>query len=210
MTSSHWDPLRLTNLATCLQLCPDLGLSLHPDKLEGPTTCLTMLAIELDSSKLKVLLPQQKRTLTISLLEVWYQEQFSKRERLESFVAHLHLACKINPQGRTFHRDMINPCVYSGVMAIPSDLTGNFGLTCCGGRSCSGSKPIPYPYVGSYSRLSSDAVGFFGYGAVSLVFWLMVGISGPFVHCLQRAFCGGCGCSLMGPHLGFFESGVSV
>ena len=63
----------LTNLAACLQLCPDLGLSLHPDKLEGPTTCLTMLGIELDSSKFKVRLPQEKRTLTISLLEVWYQ-----------------------------------------------------------------------------------------------------------------------------------------
>lgn len=35
----------LTNLATCLQLCSDLGLPLHPDKLEGPTTCLTILGI---------------------------------------------------------------------------------------------------------------------------------------------------------------------
>lgn len=60
---------------------------------------------------------------------------------------------------RTFHRGMINPCVHSGAMAIPSDWTGSFSLTCCGGRSYSGSKPIPYPYVGSHSRLSSDAVG---------------------------------------------------
>ena len=29
-----------------------LGISLHPDKLEGPSTCLTILGIELDSLNL--------------------------------------------------------------------------------------------------------------------------------------------------------------
>lgn len=60
----------LSNLATCLVLCSDLGLPLHPNELEGPITSLTILGIELDSSKLQARLPQEKRTLTITLLKV--------------------------------------------------------------------------------------------------------------------------------------------
>ena len=98
----------LTNLATCLQLCSDLGLPLHPDKLEGPTTCLTILGIELDSEKLQARLPPKKRMHVIALLEVWSQKQFCRRKELESLIGHLHHACKIAPQGRTFLRRMIN------------------------------------------------------------------------------------------------------
>lgn len=42
-------PICHNNLQTCVQLCEKLGLPLHPDKLEGPATCLTILGIELDS-----------------------------------------------------------------------------------------------------------------------------------------------------------------
>ena len=41
------------NLRSCIQLCTELGLPLNPDKLEGPSTCLTILGIELDSVKLQ-------------------------------------------------------------------------------------------------------------------------------------------------------------
>lgn len=60
----------LSNLATCLVLCSDLGLPLHPNELEGPITSFTILGIELDSSKLQARLPQEKRTLIITLLKV--------------------------------------------------------------------------------------------------------------------------------------------
>ena len=36
------------NLQTCIQLCTKLGLPLHPDKPEGPSTCLSIFGIELD------------------------------------------------------------------------------------------------------------------------------------------------------------------
>ena len=85
----------LTNLATCLQLCSDLGLPLHPDKLEGPTTCLTILGIELDSEKLQARLPPKKRMHVIALLEVWSQKQFCRRKELESLIGHLHHACRL-------------------------------------------------------------------------------------------------------------------
>ena len=37
------------NLQACIQLCSKLGLPLHSDKLEGPSTCLSILGIEVDS-----------------------------------------------------------------------------------------------------------------------------------------------------------------
>ena len=40
------------NLQACIQLCSKRGLPLHPDNLEGPSTCLSILGIELDSVRL--------------------------------------------------------------------------------------------------------------------------------------------------------------
>ena len=49
------------NLQACIQLCSQLGLPLHPDKLEGPSMCLSILGIELDSTTLQAKLPAEKR-----------------------------------------------------------------------------------------------------------------------------------------------------
>ena len=46
-------PVCHNNLQTCVRLCTKLGLPLHPDKLEGPATRLTILGIELDSENLQ-------------------------------------------------------------------------------------------------------------------------------------------------------------
>ena len=47
-------PVCYNNLQACIQLCCKLGLPHHhPHKLEGPSTCLSILAIELDSSTLQ-------------------------------------------------------------------------------------------------------------------------------------------------------------
>ena len=45
-------PVCYNNLQACIQLCSKLGLPLHPDKLEGPSTCLSILGIELDTIRL--------------------------------------------------------------------------------------------------------------------------------------------------------------
>ena len=42
------------NLQKCVQLCKKMGLPLHPDKLEGPATCLAILGIELDSERCRL------------------------------------------------------------------------------------------------------------------------------------------------------------
>ena len=59
------------NLDTCIQQFHDWRIPLHPDKLEGPSTLLTVLGIELDSLLLQVRLPQEKFDRIHTLLVSW-------------------------------------------------------------------------------------------------------------------------------------------
>ena len=52
---------------------------------------------------------RDKRERIVTLLESWSGKRFCRRRELESVIGHLHHACKIAPQGRTFLCRMINP-----------------------------------------------------------------------------------------------------
>ena len=97
-----------SNLQTCVQLCKKLGLPLHPVKLEGPVTHLTIFGIELDSWNLQACPPADKRDKIVTLLDKWSAKRFCKPRKLESLIGHLHHACKVTPQNRTFLCRMIN------------------------------------------------------------------------------------------------------
>ena len=56
------------NLDICVQRFSEWGISLHPAKLEGPSTRLTVLGIELDSLQLQACLPQNKFDCILALL----------------------------------------------------------------------------------------------------------------------------------------------
>ena len=53
-------PVCQNNVNTCVQLFSEWRIPLHPDKLEGPSICLMVLGIELDSMTLQAHLPQDK------------------------------------------------------------------------------------------------------------------------------------------------------
>ena len=59
-------PVCHNNLQTCVRLCKQLGLPIHPGKLEGPATRLTILGIELDSETLQARLPAEERLTSTS------------------------------------------------------------------------------------------------------------------------------------------------
>ena len=59
------------NLDTCIWLLKDWHIPLHPDKVEGCSTCLTVLGIELDSLTLQACLPCDKFERIVALLESW-------------------------------------------------------------------------------------------------------------------------------------------
>ena len=61
------------NLHTCIQQFQDWGIPLHPDELEGPSTLLTVLGIDLDSLLFQARLPQEKFDRIHTLLVSWSQ-----------------------------------------------------------------------------------------------------------------------------------------
>ena len=69
-------PVCYNNLQVCIQLCSKTGLPLHPDKLERPSSCLSILGIELDSTTLQARLPPEKREMIIALLGSWSTKRF--------------------------------------------------------------------------------------------------------------------------------------
>ena len=92
------------NLDTCIQQFQDWGIPLHPDKLEGPFTPLTVLGIEPDSLLLQARLPQEKFDRIPPLLVSWSLKRHCTQKELGSLTGNLQHACKVVPSGRTFCR----------------------------------------------------------------------------------------------------------
>ena len=86
----------------------DIGISLAPEKIEGPSTCLTFLGIELDSDQMTARLPANKLSELLILIQSWVSKKHCKRKELESLVGKLSHACYVVPAGRTFLRRLIN------------------------------------------------------------------------------------------------------
>ena len=160
------------NLDTCIQQFQDWGIPLHPDKLEGPSTRLTVLGIELDSLLLEARLPQEKFHRIHTLLVSWSLKRHCTRKELESLIGNLQHACKVVPSGRTFLRRMVNLLSAFRRDDHPIRLNREFHLDLSWWleffQSWNGYSfllsprwtPIPDLHV------SSDAAGSVGYGAI--------------------------------------------
>ena len=68
------------NIDTSIQQFQDWGISLHPDKLESPSTILTVSGIELDSLLLQACLPQEKFDRIHTILVFWSQKRHCTRK----------------------------------------------------------------------------------------------------------------------------------
>ena len=82
----------------------DLGVPVAPEKLEGPTTCLTFLGIEIDTALLEVRLPAGKLHNLQALVESFAIKQSCTHWDLESLLGSLGHACCVLKQGKTFLR----------------------------------------------------------------------------------------------------------
>ena len=96
------------DIDNCVSLFGDWDISLHPNKLEGGTTCLTVLSIEPDSHALKACPPCKKFDRIPTLLEYWSLKQHCTRKELESLIGNLQHSCKLISQGHPFLWRMIN------------------------------------------------------------------------------------------------------
>ena len=160
------------NLDNSIHCFSQLGIPLHPEKFEGPCTCMTVLGIELDSVLLQARLPKDKFDNTTALLEQWSHKRSCKRKDLESLIGHLQHACKVVPQGRSFLRRMINLLCAFRREDHPIRLNREFFLDLTWWRelfrSWNGCSFLQYPQWAPLPdfEVSSDASGALGYGAL--------------------------------------------
>ena len=145
---------------------------MHPDKLQGPSTILTVLGIELDSPALQARLPKDKFDCITSLLDYWLPKKHYKQKELEPFIGHLHHACKVVPLGLSFQHRMINLLAAFRRDDHPIHLNSDFHLDlswwCNFFRSWNGTSfflPPRWAPLPDF-QVSSDAAGTLGYGPI--------------------------------------------
>ena len=102
------------------------GIPLHLDKLKGPSTCLTVLGIELDTLTLQAQLPQDKFLRIVALLELWSLKRHCTCKELESLTGNPQQACNMIPH------TLLSPLCF-GSSTSNGKIAKNINK---GGRSC--------------------------------------------------------------------------
>ena len=101
--------------------------------MEGPSTCMTVLEIELDLLALQTCFLQEKFDCIAALLETWSTKKHCTQNELESLIGNLQQACKVIPQGYTLLWCMMNLLSAFWLDNHPIRLNQEFPWTCLGG-----------------------------------------------------------------------------
>ena len=89
-----------------LQSCAELGWEAH--KVEGPSSCLVFLGIEIDSKESQLRLPHDKLQALKVELARWQCRTACSKKQLLSLIRQLSHAAKVVKPGRTFLRRLID------------------------------------------------------------------------------------------------------
>ncbi len=158
--------------------CHLLGVPLAPHKTEGPTTCLTFLGIEIDSTAAQLRHPADKLRRLLLLLREWATKTSCLRKELESLIGH---ACKVVRPGRSFLRRMLNLLHSTGHPhrgIIPIRLNNSFQSDLAWWlafvEAWNGTSLLHTPYHMPHVTMTSDASGSWGCGAWHQLSWFQV------------------------------------
>ena len=91
-----------------LRICEVLGIPVALDKLEGPSTTITFLGLELDSSRQQIRLPEAKLRELRAELDKWPRSRKTTKCNLLSLIGSLSFAARAVPAGRLFLRRLIH------------------------------------------------------------------------------------------------------
>ena len=132
-------------LSTLVDWTEWLGFPIVREKVEGHSTVLTFLGIEIDSNALVLRLPEEKLRALRTLLISWRDRQWCRRSELQSLAGKLQHACKVVRPSRTFLWRMFK--LLKGVQHNYHYIRLNKGMRSdgiCG--ICSLSHGTEYPY----------------------------------------------------------------
>lgn len=92
-------------LATSLRLCKELGVPIAPHKLEGPSSTISFLGIQIDTQEG---LPLEKLSCLRALIAEWKGRKCCHKRKLLSLIGQLQHACRVERACWTFLRRMID------------------------------------------------------------------------------------------------------
>ena len=96
------------DMDTFLSFCARLGVPIAADKLEGPTTSLVYLGIEIDSVAMCIRLPKEKLSKLKLMLGQWSNRKKARKRVLLSLIGMLGFASKVVKPGRMLLRRLID------------------------------------------------------------------------------------------------------
>ena len=92
-----------------LSLCNSINAPLKLEKVEGPTTCLTFLGIQIDTITMQASIStDKKQALLLHALHNFQRRHKCTKRELLSLIGKLSFACKVVPAGRIFLRRLID------------------------------------------------------------------------------------------------------
>ena len=93
-------------MGTAIKVCEEVGTPVAPEKLDGPTMCLEILGIEIDTREMILRLPARKIDTISRIVDAWCGRRSGKKVEVQSLVGHLCHACRVVRPGRRFLRGM--------------------------------------------------------------------------------------------------------
>ena len=153
-------------LSRSLEICAALGVPLAVQKAEGPTTCLTFLGVEIDTTSWE---PQGKLARIHALAFSWHEKRSCRVKDLQCLHGILQDAAKVVPAGKTFNRRV------SDLLRLPRATSPNADLRlngpfhswwCCFLPHWKGFTLLPPHPSDCHGSVTSDASGSWGCGAV--------------------------------------------
>ena len=91
-----------------LQHCNQIQAPIKSSKIEGPSTSITFLGIQLDTIAMEASITQERRDALLSELNQFYWHRRCTKQELLSLIGKLSIACKVIPLGRIFLRRLID------------------------------------------------------------------------------------------------------
>lgn len=122
ITVSHSKDSALESKQVLLSTWELLGIPSEPSKLEGPSTCLSFLGVEVDTVACQLRLPADKLARLKAVLEATLGKKAVTKRELQSLVGLLQHAAKVVRPGRSFLRRLHALLAQVGASRAPSHL----------------------------------------------------------------------------------------
>ena len=164
----------------------DIGLPLSPEKMVPPTQCITFLSMGLDSIKMIIVVPQDKKEDILKHLKRVMGENKVLAKDLQSLAGKLNFITKAVPQGRAFSARIywsfkeLRP---SWHVSVTKEIKKNLQMWIVFLEEYGGSSPIPSlnpPQLEVFSDASANVT--LGWGAWCGNKWIWGGWDQTFFH----------------------------